>query len=198
MGSVETLAAPVASGSLWTEDPGINVDAASIDPSLPPPPKNKVRGLLLRAARAEGAVWESVDHSIGRQVINLRKQACYHRATALSEHLGFDDLGGFCIGWTSPVVAKAVLGDGYNFMGPPRTGGSPVAIAIGAGDTADEARRMAADLGHGRLVRTSAEMHEGPPALIDLVTRLLPLTGGVVDVHRVLVDVREGAEVHHG
>ena len=79
-------------------------------------------------------------------------------------------------------------------MEPPRTGGPPVEVIIGAGATADEARKLAAELGHGRAVRTSAEVHEAAPALIDLPQHLLPVSGGVVDMNRTLVDMREGTE----
>ena len=62
------------------------------------------------------------------------------------------------------LVQLCLLG-GLGQMEPPRTGSPPVEVIIGAGATADEARKLAAELGHGRAVRTSAEVHEAAPAL---------------------------------
>ena len=185
----------VPEGSLWSADPGVQVDLSAIDPSLPVPELRTVRGGLTRALGAERDAWAHPYKGVRGAVEGLAARARAARASALVAALREDAIDGVVLGWRSPEDAKRALGVDNLHPGPGRRHPAPlpVAVAIGCGENAVEAHRSAQAAGHDQEVRDAAQVLMAPVTACDIVRRRLPLDG-LVDFHALAENVRRGGD----
>ena len=185
----------VPEGSLWSADPGVQVDLSAIDPSLPVPELRTVRGGLTRALGAERDAWAHPYKGVRGAVARLAARARAARASALADALREDAIDGVLLGWRRVEDAKRALGVDNLHPGPGRRHPAPlpVAVAIGCGENAVEAHRSAQAAGHDQEVRDAAQVLMAPVTACDIVRRRLPLDG-LVDFHALAENVRRGGD----